>query len=418
MSDRVKELIVDFKAKGWETVRPYERLFELRENPGELFAFLKLYMQTFKKNSTLFNDALHYIEKDQCRILIQKALEILQQKKNENAEAVIESTSLQFPDLLHDYLPLIFDLKPNESAYYAEYPWRGLKGEAITYFKDKLVDAATKLEDKQKLCRCLLETRNEEIIRFVLDYATGQKLFAGEGDNYILAYAERCGYTKQANTIVSYCPNELRHFVFEPAYILENKPLFAKQHPTWYLPVGGVPFAFGGIMQEEDQNPLFHIITLDPIPQGLNITRLNRLVLGVHVREMNVCGPMFYQHDANGNPLKIKTREDDDMEIFEDLPIAQTQVFLVSTPERWQWQDWAGANGRENLHRLGGEPTWIQNPEVLTCPVCKAKMDFLLQLDSELPDVEKGELMFGSGGLCYVFWCDKSKISGYVMQCT
>ena len=39
-----------------------------------------------------------------------------------------------------------------------------------------------------------------------------------------------------------------------------------------------------------------------------------------------------------------------------------TEVALADTPARWQRQDWGQSNGRENLHRVGGEPSWIQSP--------------------------------------------------------
>lgn len=54
-----------------------------------------------------------------------------------------------------------------------------------------------------------------------------------------------------------------------------------------------------------------------------------------------------------------------------------------------------------------------------TCPICGEKMEFLMQLDSELPSYEQGgEVYFGSGGILYVFWCEQTRVSGFFMQCT
>ncbi|MEM9675614.1 MAG: DUF1963 domain-containing protein, partial [Bacteroidota bacterium] len=97
--------------------------------------------------------------------------------------------------------------------------------------------------------------------------------------------------------------------------------------------------------------------------------------------------------------------------------IAETKIKLAPSPDRWYFQDWALSNSRENLFRLGGEPTWIQSPEILTCPLCGEKMQFILQIDSGLPDENGDEIMFGDSGILYVFWCDRSKVSGYVFQC-
>ena len=92
-------------------------------------------------------------------------------------------------------------------------------------------------------------------------------------------------------------------------------------------------------------------------------------------------------------------------------------VTLAKTPDRWVFQHF---NSRENLFKLGGEPTWVQPAEVLTCPLSGEKMDFIMQLDSELPaEVEDDIVQFGlDAGICYVFWCDRTKVSGYLMQST
>ena len=35
-----------------------------------------------------------------------------------------------------------------------------------------------------------------------------------------------------------------------------------------------------------------------------------------------------------------------------------------------------------------------------------------MQLDSEIPSCEQGgEVMFGSGGILYVFWCKRTRVS-------
>ena len=36
-----------------------------------------------------------------------------------------------------------------------------------------------------------------------------------------------------------------------------------------------------------------------------------------------------------------------------------------------------------------------------------------MQLDSELPSGEDGELFFGGGGILYVFWCERSRVSAF-----
>jgi len=138
---------------------------------------------------------------------------------------------------------------------------------------------------------------------------------------------------------------------------------------------GEAGYRLDGVLDEADgdtQNPLFHLITLDPLPRDLPVRSLPRLILAAHVREINEGEVVFYRHDAQGMP-----------------------------------------------RRIGGEPSWIQGASVPTCPICGEKMEFLIQLDSELPSCEQsGEVMFGSGGILYVFWCERTRVSGFFMQCT
>jgi hypothetical protein len=51
--------------------------------------------------------------------------------------------------------------------------------------------------------------------------------------------------------------------------------------------------------------------------------------------------------------------------------------------------------------KLGGYPTWVQDPEVPTCSECDAAMEFALQFDEQLADTN-----FGDGGVAYVFVCE------------
>src|SRR6185436_2099056 len=92
---------------------------------------------------------------------------------------------------------------------------------------------------------------------------------------------------------------------------------------------------------------------------------------------------------------------------FPSGPIKETTVRLHVTPDRWRWQDWGLSNSRENLNRLCGYPSWIQSAEYPVCSICQERMRFVLQLDSDLPAADGSEWMWGSGGLCYAFWCDQ-----------
>lgn len=419
MTEKAEKLIHDFKENGWKTSNLYERLFEFTNNSETTFIFCKSFLTNFEKGATIFNDSLSYIEKEHFSELVVLAFDILKQQPNENAEEVIAYASLQFPELLHAHLELIYELRPNESAFYAEYPWRKLPSEKIKPFRDKLTNPNTSLSDKQKLFSLLLETRDLETIKFAYNYALNNNLFEREDiENHLTYYLESVGFTFRNGQIENYCPNPTYHFCFPENYFSDDRPIHTsrKQHPTWNLNPLEKKYEFGGIIQDDENNPLISLITFDKIPEKLKVSGLPGLTLGMHVRELNEYGAIFYQHDKFGKPSKIG--EIKDIEIYTDSPIKETGISFAETPNRWTFQSWASSNSRENLFRLGGEPTWIQSAEVLTCPICNEKMNFLMQLDTDLPNTKDGEVYFGSGGICYVFWCDKSKVSGYLMQCT
>lgn len=419
MIEKAKNLIEDFNQQGWKAPNLYERLFEFIGNAEATFTFCRLFLTNFEKGATIFNDSLSYIEKAQFSELIVHSLNILKHQANENAEAVIEYASLQFPELLHQYLALIFELKANESAFYAEYPWRNLSAEQIKPFVLKMESHTTSLSDKRRLYRCLIETRDLDTLNFAYQFAFEHNIFEREDlEDYLTYDLESVGFTFKNGKIKSYCPNPVYHFKFPEKYFCDNRPIHInkKQHPTWRLTPNDKKYEFGGLIQNDKDNPFVHLITFEKIPNGLNIKQLKNLTLGMHIRELNEYSEIFYQHNDRGEPAKIGNTQI--IENYPDLAIKNTKICFAETPNRWTYQSWGSSNGRENLFRLGGEPIWIQSAQVLTCPICNEKMDFLMQLDTDLPDIENGEVYFGSGGICYVFWCDQSKVSGYLVQCT
>lgn len=415
MSEPARQLLADFKKTAWQTERLYERFFEVAGKPDEMFIFASEYLDLFDESSTLFNDALSYISEGDFAQLVLAALGKLKVSPNELAESVIAYASLQCPELLHEHLELIFELNPNASSYYSEYPWRNLDKNKISIFKDKLGNSAISPEDREALLCCLFETRDQGTVEFAFNYALEHKVFE---DDVLEHYLEMNGFTVRKGKIVRYCSDFVRHFIFPDGYLPEEQAVhLSKKHPTWFLKGEGRDYKFGGILEDDENNPLFHIVTFDIVPEHTPVTALEKLVLGAHVREINEFCNVFYQHGTSGYPVRIAP-EKQKIEYAFDSTIREGSVKLAVTPARWQRQDWAMSNSRESLFRLGREPSWIQNAEVLTCPVCGEKMDFLMQLDSYLPDLEGGELMFGSGGICYTFWCDHCKVSGYLMQCT
>lgn len=112
--------------------------------------------------------------------------------------------------------------------------------------------------------------------------------------------------------------------------------LCIKHHPTWRFEGGEAGYKLGGVLDEADgdaQNPLFHLITLDPLPRDLPVRSLPRLILAAHVREINEGEVVFYEHDAQGMPRRIGERTQ--VEYVQDEPIMECEVMLAPMPSCW-----------------------------------------------------------------------------------
>ena len=88
----------------------------------------------------------------------------------------------------------------------------------------------------------------------------------------------------------------------------------------------------------------------------------------------------------------------------------------------------ASSSAPRPISKLGGEPTWCQNPEVPKCKSCKEKMTFVAQLDSMEHDEDHNphaidclsnqqQYMFGDVGMIYVFMCFDCMETKSVLQC-
>jgi len=217
-------------------------------------------------------------------------------------------------------------------------------------------------------------------------------------------------------------PTTVRHLRFPTGYI--ERPAYLKEFPfpTWEtLSLEAPSYRFGGVLDTTCGlcgSPLHHLLTLDPIPQGLGVTRISKLALATCLS----CGGyetewLFFLHDGDGTPSPHNPAATKRPPQFPARPLMEIQVGIADTPPRWRWQDWGLSNSREHLHRLGGHPCRVQSAEFPSCPCCARTMTFLMQLDSELK-TEDGYLLWGSGGVAYLFWCDACRVSAAMWQCT
>ena len=192
--DEALGLARDFERDGFRVPDLYERFWRLQGDETAYFTLADSLLRGRQEGGTLLKDAMGYVGKEDFKALIAAAVEILceeaakgretKQSKSaaqtgedvrsaradesasknarqrgrdeksarwKNAEEVIVMASLEFAPFLHPYLGELFKLQPNESAYYAEYPWRELSYESSQIWREKLADPQTSRDERQKI---------------------------------------------------------------------------------------------------------------------------------------------------------------------------------------------------------------------------------------------------------------------------
>lgn len=403
-----------------------DRLLKVITSDHEKFIdFVKSLVKNSDNSSVLLDTLLSFLSELAFSDIIDLSVQLLKESKRDSSESVIAYASLQFPHLLHKYAQDLFELKPNENTYYENWFLREIENfEFITSISNKQNSLWAMLTQKPNidinfnLFQCLLQIRTVNSIKSAIDLAKKVSLFDKLGDicttktfeENINMFINNVGFDLKGEQILQLqSKDKTWHFVFENDYLSSVRTNF--MHPTWYDFESEYEFEFkmGGVLQNKNEDKLFHVITLDPIPDFLEVS-IKKLILGF---EFEYYEKAFYKHDEDGFPHHFQTEEVS--EKFEVDEIAPTKIRLLKTPKRWYYQDWALSNDRENLNRFGGEPTWIQRADYPICPQTGETMQFLFQIDN-IPSI--GEYGFGGEGIYYFFYCDISKISTYVYQQT
>lgn len=413
----VNELLAEFEAKR-ANAQPFERLVEgIRSSSTFADEFARAALSRLPKGGTFFDLTLSHVSEPVLDELVGVAMDRLSANPEEEAaSAVIAYTSLQLPRLLHPRLERLFALRPNARTYYRNYPWRDSGALAVPHLTAVIADAA--MGDRAEAWRCLLETRDPVALERAMEAVTRVKL-----DHPVEVYLHEVGLESPTRPLY---PQQSWHVVFPAGYFTEPRRPWNDRSfdPTWRLEPEGSACRFGG---EADGScslcagRLHHLITVDSALLGDEAAAGERVAFVVCLSCVGWARPVLTyshrrRHGGEGCPEPM-----DAGAFTPELPgvaIQETEVHVVRSPERCRWQEWGLSNGRENLNRVGGHPSWVQSAQYPTCPTCAGRMRFALQLDSDLPTVDGGEWMWGSGGLGYVFWCGGCRVSAVMWQCT
>lgn len=367
--------------------------------------------------STSLDAALALVPESRLADVADRSVEALRlgaDREGSQAAAFVISLSLQAPLTLHDHLDLLWDIAPNEGWDHETLPWRAARSsEAIEGLAAKLLDPD--LTIVRRSWQCLLETRTDMGWRAALA-ALGSRV---ADDHRSRECLDLVGLDPMPDGYRTLFPERTAHVVFPEGFL--RLPSWGAvdgrlAHATWQPPGDVVTTgSFGGSIDEPCRvcgQALHRLVSIDD-DDGILAPR--------HVVTCLSClgwsePILFFRHDGDDvRPAgwQVVQQEPD----FPAAPLPETRIRLVETHPRWQLQNWAISNGRENLNRVGGEPTWVQSPDYLPCPECRRRMTFSMQLDS-LDFEGRREWLWGSGGVLYVLWCADCAITATFWQCT
>ncbi len=421
--DFYKQVVERYKKGKWKS-KPFDGMLEIKNMyPVQLVPFLELCIAEIPEGGTFVDAAFSFLNQEEFRKIIDISLDHSDQHGwSDITVSVIDYASLQFPELLQPHLEKF--VKTRDSSYYDRWVWRNA-GDSEIEMLCNLINTGN-LDVVHDAWDCLVNIRNEKAIKKAFDTF---ELACERQDIGFQVYAQESGFELEGENVRELFFGDVHHIVFGSEYISEqdahstnsvNYSALPKQnHPTWRTgETESIVSSFGGHVKSKCGCCGKDLHKLVVIPENL-IENRKPITLATC---LSCLGweeqTLFYEHDKLGIPNAIKIRNELCDPEFPSVPLKETEVSIVNTPARWRFQDWGLSNSRENLNRIGGYPTWVQSAEYPSCPCCKRTMVFCAQLDSELLTEEGEEWLWGSGGICYLFWCDGCRVSGSLWQCT
>jgi hypothetical protein len=421
-----------------QTTNSYDTLLPmLRDEREQALPLALLILEKVRNGGTVFDHLLSYLTEQEFATALDAAVAKLKAGVSESAESLIAHASLQFPHLLAPHLRDLYTLEVNSGGLAEHMPWQSADVGERAILKELLVSGAT-LAERERAWLRMLQTRDPECVLFAAKNEPVGRRRAVDVETELLwvGMEVRRGEARCLHSAKSF------HIIFPIGYLDDDsRPAWLSRtlHPTWSLDEPG-QFAgqFGGQIGRPCGICGVQLQSLIDLEDASNVlpVRPGRIILCTCA--FCVCfTDLFFRHDTDGTPTPIALPRRSvkrgvrnrrvwwrpsswfRMEPLEPSPVSlvPSSVRFVPSPGRWATQDWGRSNDRENLNRIGGEPSWIQAPYYLSCPLCLETMLFVAQLDSELPSAGE-ECLFWAGGICYLFWCDRCRVSASLIQFT
>jgi len=347
---------------------------------------------------------------------------------SEVAQEIVSFAALQKPDSLHPYLET-FILTGNEAWTIPTLAWRG----SGSLDKDRLLrlmepgDGTTFL-DRAFAFGLLLETRDQQVILDAIAKAAAVELFAEQGTAPLQLHLNGVGLEFADGSFRKLHSDEVLHIAFPEDYFPEEESAFGTRdktyQPTWQLQDRSLIRAdaiIGGLVEERCKICSNQLHRLLEFTDRAVLPEFYRDCPSTFVTCLTCQGKtgiweFFFAHSQTGAIEHMYEGEPIVPELLESA-FVPSEVQLVDTGPRWAIQDHSLSNSWENLHRVGGSPSWVQDCEYLKCPRCLQTMKFAAQIDSGLPMEDGSEWMWGDSGACYLFFCGDCSVTGVTYQC-
>gem|GEM_PF-2367763 len=347
---------------------------------------------------------------------------------SEIAEGIIRFAALQNPDSLYPYLDTFTISGKNRwNAPSPAWCGSGSLDQARLLRQMEPSDTLT-FEDRVFAFSLLLATRDEQVILDAISKARATQLFSDNNQELLQLHLETVGFELNGSSICKLHSDEVLHIAFPKEYFAEEESALGARdktyQPTWQLQEQSQirPDAIiGGLIEAHCKICFNRLHRLIEITNRSVLSDFYRNAPSTFVTCLTCQGKtgmyeLFFAHGQHGEIDHLYEGEPIVPEIVEPA-FVYTEVNLVDNGPRWTAQDATLSNSWENLHRVGGSPTWVQDTEYLKCPKCSRTMHFAAQIDSDLKLVDGSDWMWGDLGICYLYFCGDCSVTGVTYQC-
>lgn len=426
------EILDAFERQGWKNNDPMDQTLQLRRDAPDALAELVLQAVDRQLQNATFIDAALDLMTDDVYIATARAVwqRPVPDSESDIAGAILDSAALQHPDVFApEWERLLTAAHTGQGgpAYQEDRAWRALDPATVDDWLARLEQDLPDASLGRKRAQALLRSRRPDAVLHAW-----RRLFPDATDAEAADWLHQAGYAMGAESLRALHGERPLHIGFsaeQRKLMLAEQPAWRrdihKAHPTWTARAAPAAQArMGGCLSSVCglcHAPLHRLLALpDPASAGIVSNTALEFATCLSCQGWEADGALFYRHDAEGLPTPHPGQRHDAPLTPDHVasPLLESEVDLFEAPARWRWQDWGESNGRQNLSRVGGAPSWVQSADYPECPDCGQHMGLAMQLDSGLPQEDGGEWLWGSGGCNYTFWCPDCRVSGQRWQCT